>query len=319
MYTTQRKTRKYLTEEGINYCIQQYKNNIPIQEIATKLDIHWNAIKGILKRRGVYEVKYPNIDNQLEKIICDKYKTGDSSYKLSKDLSISKFAILDVLKRNNIEKRQNIDGNLQRKYTLNQDYFETIDTQEKAYILGFIYADGYNNEKTGTLQITLHNKDVEILEFIKSQLNTNKPIYNIKRENRPDVVSLVINSKKISNNLVDYGVMQCKTHKIKFPLLPKEYISHFIRGYFDGDGYVGNNVIEIVGTIDFLTSVQNILVDECSLNKTKLHQRHKDRDNNIRRLTYGGRLQIERIFNYLYQDANFYLKRKYNKFIFNQV
>ena len=68
-----------------------------------------------------------------------------------------------------------------RTYTLDEKYFDKIDSQNKAYILGFIYADGSINK--GCLNITLSNKDVEILEFIKDELKYSGKI-SIKKNKR---------------------------------------------------------------------------------------------------------------------------------------
>ena len=75
---------------------------------------------------------------EIEKIICDDYLTNSySSRELSKKYNLSKATILRILKRNNIEakNRRLVNNNL------NINYFEKIDTEQKAYFLGFIFAD----------------------------------------------------------------------------------------------------------------------------------------------------------------------------------
>lgn len=307
----QKGKRKYLTEAGIEYVIDSYRSGKSIQDIAKELNITWNSIKGILKRRNIYKVKYPNISYDTQQEIIKLY--NDLSSKLiSKKLNISKTAVLDILERHNVPRRIN-DGRLQRKYKVNHNYFCKIDDQDKAYILGFLFADGYNNEENGYIQIILHHKDVEILEFIKSKLCPDKPIYDIIKSNEKQYKSLCIYSKQISKDLSNLGCVQNKTFKITFPNIPEEYVSHFVRGYVDGDGYITYNMFEVVGTELFVLHLQKILMKECSLNKTKLKNRHKIRNNNIRSIVYGGRKQVSRIKSYLLKDANFYLKRKYKK------
>ena len=66
---------------------------------------------------------------------------------------------------------------MKRIYKVNENYFEKIDTPEKAYILGFFYADGYNNEETGALEFVQKEERIDILEQIKKCLGCN---YEIK-------------------------------------------------------------------------------------------------------------------------------------------
>lgn len=205
-----------------------------------------------------------------------------------------------------------------RKYELNENFFKIIDTEKKAYYLGLLYADGYVSNKNMLVELTLHNQDVDVLNQFISELypNNDRPLKLI----RDKYYKLIVNSKKIVNDLKYHGCVQKKTFKLKFPLtIPDNLIRHFIRGYFDGDGcvYVNNGVLNIslIGTIDFLNSIQKILMKECNLNETILDNRHPNRNNNIRALRYGGNIIINRIYHYIYDNTTIYLKRKKNKFI----
>lgn len=314
-YKIQKGKRSFFTEEAITIMLSKYENKETISQIASFFDTSFNSVKGLLNRRGVYIQKFPNTTKQIEERIINLYQSGLSSHKISKTESVSKTTVLDILKRNNIERRQNIDGSLQRKYTLDSDYFNEIDTANKAYVLGFLVADGYNNEKDGAINLTIHEKDLEVLEFMNSEFKTNKPIYNVTGKPHKRIT---VNSRKMSKALASHGCGQAKTFITSFPNIKEYLYSDFIRGYFDGDGYIGgkaNNAFELVGTIELLSEIQDILIFNCELNKTKFHQRHKERDNNIRRLTYGGTNQLKRIYNYLYNNDNFSLDRKKAKFI----
>jgi hypothetical protein len=105
---------------------------------------------------------------------------------------------------------------------------------------------------------------------------------------------------------------------LKFPKLRKDLIRHFIRGYFDGDGCISQSgkypMFSIVSTKNFLTSIQNILVKNLGLSKTKFMIRHPKNGNNIRTLMYGSYGNCIPIYHYLYDDASIFLKRKRDKF-----
>ena len=130
---------------------------------------------------------------------------------------------------------------------------------------------------------------------------------------------MVIENKYLSKKLSELGVVQRKTFNIVFPQwLDKELYRHFIRGYFDGDGciYIGENcknpTFSIVGTYEFLTDVQNILIEECCLNKTKFDKRFKESE--IFTLRYCGRNNTKKIRDWMYLDATIYIERKFDKY-----
>lgn len=121
-----------------------------------------------------------------------------------------------------------------RSNCFNEDFFENIDSEEKAYMLGFISADGYIVGER-TLCINLHNKDEEILIRFCDLLNSEYKIFN-----KGDCYRVLqLNSKKMVNDLSKYGVVQNKTGNLKIPSIKHNLIRHYIRGVFDGDGHVG--------------------------------------------------------------------------------
>lgn len=204
-----------------------------------------------------------------------------------------------------------------RKYKLVENFFEIIDSEEKAYFLGFLFADGYVNEKNNVVDITIHHKDKEILDaLVESIYPEGRPLMVVKRE----YVRLVINSSKFVADLVKHGCVQAKTFVLKFPHIPEIFQRDFIRGYFDGDGSicVGRDDtlnLSIVGTIDFLDDVKRILVNKCTLNNTTYDDRHPERNNNIRALRFGGNILVNRIYHYLYDGSTIYLIRKRKIFL----
>lgn len=207
-----------------------------------------------------------------------------------------------------------------RKYTVDEHYFEKVDTQEKAYILGFLYADGYNYEKRGRVKLTLAKKDVDILHKIKECFKTNRPLYSI--ENKDGCYEeLIFVNVKISDDLRKLGMVQAKTHILTFPdFLQEELIRHFIRGYFDGDGCLTGSYnkrcttyfswnVSIIGTTTFLDTIGKILKNKIDVNHN-LTTRHKNSPN-IKTLMFKGKNQISRFLDWIYEDSTIHLDRKY--------
>lgn len=204
-----------------------------------------------------------------------------------------------------------------RKYSLDETYFEKIDTEEKAYFLGFLYADGYNFEKKGLIELSLQDRDLHILIKFRELLQyENAPIlYKSKRPHR----SLFVYSGKISRDLAALGCMQAKTFKIEFPtFIDESLIRHFIRGYFDGDGCIHNPKkrdvqLSVLGNIKFITALQDHFIKVLNVNRVKLHQRFKHCE--CYTLAYHGIKLPLKVLNYLYKDSTIHLDRKYKKYL----
>ena len=128
-----------------------------------------------------------------------------------------------------------------RKYNVNENYFNSINNNIGAYILGFISADGgvFNNRLT----IAQSGDEGKILlEKIKNKLNSNHTILSRKGKKiaHRDAHVLIITSPQIVKDLKNYNIIKNKKYNFKFPdLLDLKYLKPYIRGYFDGDGCVG--------------------------------------------------------------------------------
>lgn len=209
-----------------------------------------------------------------------------------------------------------------RKYEIEHTFFDTIDSQEKSYFLGLLFADGHNNVKDGVVSIDLQETDILLLQKLTDIIQPTKPIKNYENKySKTGRARLVLANRYISNRLLALGMIQNKSEKLMFVKeIPDSLMSHFIRGYFDGNGSIGifgkaqNVEFSLCSTKEFVEFIQNVLVNNCNLSKTKLGKRHKDRENNSYHVKYTGRFSCLKIRDYLYKDAHLYLQRKYDKF-----
>lgn len=205
------------------------------------------------------------------------------------------------------------------KYKFNENYFDVIDSQDKAYWLGFFAADGYNHKSKGCVEFRLHKQDIEILEKFKICINSNHSLGLYKNT----YCNLCLYSKHLCEVLSQYGLGQAKTYSLKIPDLEDKYMRHFIRGYFDGDGCLsvihrkdrGPNSktyqLNITGMKEPLSKMQDFIVKNVKVKKLPL----KTRKSTVAvTMHYGGRNVCKRILDYLYTDAHMYLERKYNKY-----
>lgn len=163
--------------------------------------------------------------------IIKLYKSGVSTEKIGARANVSARYIRMLLNANNIKMRPH--GSWKRKYSLNEDYFKTW-SNNMAYILGFFIADGM--VARDTQMISFSQKEKYILKNIRYEMKSNHPIIKNKKTG---IYILNLNSKIMRKDLIKLqGVMPNKAHQIKFPDVPNQFLSHFIRGFFDGDGFV---------------------------------------------------------------------------------
>jgi len=266
---------------------------------------------------------------ELNAKIIAFYLAGNDTYETADEYNCSQTFVMNTLKRHNISRRTS--QSYTTKYIPNEKFFDIIDSEEKAYVLGFFYADG-NNYIRGShsyeISMSLQEDDKIILEKIRDLLSSQSPVEfglsnNIKHKN---MYSLKINSKLMSQQLTKLGCMPAKSLILTFPewLIDPELQRHFIRGYFDGDGSLWARQPTITGQIDWgwqITSTNNFCTEAKKLigQYVNVHcsqsLAHSNLDNNITAtLSIGGNVQVKRVLDWMYKDATIYMDRKYNKY-----
>lgn len=261
--------------------------------------------------------------NGLIDEMCSSYKHGKSVIKLAKKYKCDQKTIYYHLKRNGIRR------NRKPLLELNENYFSKINTPNKAYILGFLYADGSVFNRT--LSLGLSVRDINHLIRIKREIGFGgKLYYDIKsyKKKRYRVVTLKITRKKLVNNLIKLGCFYKKTFTLKFPnskQLPSKFLSHFIRGYFDGDGMVsiGGNCkrpgqaqlsVAIISSEDFIKKLSKILQKKCNIIG---YATNNIKGKTISSFRITGNNSCRNIYNFLYKKTTpevLFLARKRNIF-----
>ena len=229
----------------------------------------------------------------------------------------SKSQIYSFCYRNNIsvkkiskQEKSLVQSQNSRKWHINKDYFKTWNGN-MAYVLGFWFADGciYRGR---LFDITVSKKDKYIVKKIKDELQYEGPISDyVDRQ----ACRINFSCKVIYDDIVKLGGMERKSLEISFPNVPKEYLSDFIRGYFDGDGCIrnlkNNRVILAFtsGSKKFLNSLLSILKQECQVVGGSY-------DASSQSLRFGKRDSIK-IGEYMYKNnPKLFLLRKREKFNF---
>lgn len=306
------KTSQERLDEKYKEAKSRYINGESIKNICKDLNIGTRFLSNRLqldniKIRGKSSTSV-NIDEDTMIKIIDLYNKGNSIRTISDKLKINRHTISRELKQRGIDIKR-------KKYTSQEDIFEVIDTEEKAYWLGFLYADGYISKLNDNVQLIIQNRDYDHLCKFKEFCKSDHPIKYTEHVRDTGYIvkanSISIYSKKMHSDLINKGCYVCKTPMIKFPTekqVPHEMMRHFIRGYMDGDGTIGidktNIFVGFVGTTEFLDGLQKIFKTNNKLFKTG--------KNNIA-FTYKvkGNIKALNILNYLYDDATIYLERKH--------
>lgn len=300
-----------LTDEKELEAVNLYQNtDTPANKIAEQFDVTSGTLYNIIKKREI-PLRKNNISPLvgMEKEITDLYNLGESAKKIAERLNSNTSTIEKILNRNNTTMRD--ASHSKQIYKINESYFDSIDTEDKAYFLGFLYADGTNSSIRNCVRLQLSEKDVSILKILNNFLGSSRPLSyrKSKNKNESNLYVLSINNKHISQQLYKLGVIDRKTFILEFPeWLASTLYPHFIRGYFDGDGSI-SGTFSLAGTKNLLMRIQEILMENCALEKTKISPIGK-----IYILSYGGSKQLSRIREFLYKDATIFLERKKLRF-----
>jgi DNA-binding CsgD family transcriptional regulator len=225
-------------------------------------------------------------------------------------------------------------GLTRTKKTCIRDFFNVIDTEEKAYWLGFIFADGYisfseSNMKKGQLATTyctgikLQWSDRDHLKKFNKSINGNYKVFKETchpdgfRKKTTEAAKILVYSQQMYNDLNKYFDRD-KTYTAKFPNIPGDLIRHFIRGYFDGDGCFTFTEktfdIDFLGASkDFHDGLKDILLKYNFNFNTEI--KINQHDTSMYYIHINKNLDKCRFLDWIYSDCHIYLDRKYEKYL----
>lgn len=310
--------KQKVSDDMINDFISLYNDGKTTYDIAQIYDIGATTVGRYLKNNGI-NLNIPKTELFKDKVIL-LYKNGYSQDKIGEKLKISRKTIRDILRNNNIHIRDNSEY---RIYELNEDYFENVNNQNKAYVLGFLYADGNVSKEKYNIQLSLQEGDKHILEAISKDMETNTPLVYRKSaccNTWQDQYALSLHSRKMHMDLCKLGVVPNKTHGITYPyFLSEDLHRHFIRGVLDGDGCIhppsGKNgkikSVDICGTYNFCKQLKEIIETRLDIHCSVIKVNNNPKQTTYRTTVSGG-IQVSKFLDWIYCDANLYLYRKYD-------
>jgi len=289
-----------LTTDQRNQIKIRYERGEILREIAPDFGVSDSSMSDWLRRLKVQTRRQSPSEIDVENW-CRQYRVGKSMYALAKEFNYNHITIRHHLLQQGVTLRDKIS--VLTKYTVNSEFFDNIDTPEKAYWLGFIFADGYCRR---ALVVQLAERDRPHLERLRAALQSSHPIAARKKKQ----ASLFISSKHLTQSLRRFPI----THEreVVYPNFNYPLDSHFIRGYNDGDGgfysYPQMPTIFCITTKNqsFMEQLHSILLEDCNISPSP----PRPTSHNSFELRWSGRQDVRKIYQYLYRDATVYLPRK---------
>lgn len=284
--------------------IQLYLSGLSMKKVGEKYQVSPATVKRILDANNVPTRTKGGIYKIPDEEVIDRYNKNESCQSIADSYHVSFHTISNILEKHGIP-RNNRYYNLDLKL----DYFEQINSYDKAYFLGFLITDG--NVIGNSVRLSLHPKDAYILKVFKDKTKNSNSLYY--RKDKPEV-SLSVKNQKWVNDLSNFGVIPNKTSTVYLPQLEEKYMPHLIRGMIDGDGWISykSHQIGFCGNHQTVTQLRDYLVDKLGVYQIKILHTNIS----LWQISWASKKDIEKIGQYLYKDAkDCFLNRKYQNFL----
>lgn len=247
-------------------------------------------------------------------LVVERHRLGEKPHEIAPSFNVGEDAIRRILKKCFAYTRSN-----SRRHFYDESFFNSIDTEEKAYFLGLMYADG-NNTRSGMI-ISLCEPDQYLLERFANALGYTGGLTLPKKRKSFHKQKHVLSAHglRISSQLGRLGCAPNKSLCLRFPTpdqVPDELMNHFLRGYFDGDGTVRHDKkankfqVQLTSSGDFCAGLNDFLEGRFGfrgMTHTYSHSKAED----IRLSTRTGLVLLD----YLYDNCSIKMIRKYNKMV----
>lgn len=328
------------SKEQVNQWYSEYKDGMSQKAIASKHNIAPESIKKYFKIYNIdvdwnsYHVKLSKKDlelyNKARQLYIDGYSMKAARNAVGIPVSVAQ-GFKNYLARTGLKIKSLSEV---ASFVEDHNFFSNIDTEVKAYLLGFFAADGHIEKRADydsyTLRVGVNMKDVHILMLYNNFITNNRSAVSINKHN---IASIAITSKKIGEDLLNLGFDSNKTKSwTKIPKLPNDMYRHFIRGYFDGDGSVmldprriGKRLAGFNRKATIVCYNKSILEEISKLSGVDFNYRKSEAKTLLvkgRKADFQGAWlaeiwdfeKLRKFHKYLYDDSNYYYLRKKHKF-----
>lgn len=259
-------------------------------------------------------IKLPNAkyEDEFKQKIIQEYVNGENTVTLAKKYNLVEGTVNSWIKP--YARKRGLKSKVEH-----EDYFDHIDTQEKAYFLGWIMADGNVSIYNGQYSLKLHIQlsDRVLIDRFCEAIGCTNAIVEKETLFRPTgkyhkSCYVSITSVHMVKSLMKLGVVPNKTGIERMPNLSEELIPHFIRGFFDGDGIVTcTDKSQFVGVVSNLEMLKDLNKYFKLDNKVCPHKVTPG----IGTIGSSSPKKLKPIYDLMYKDATIYLERKHDSFV----
>ena len=294
--------------------VESYCNGKSLVGVARKFKVSVGTVLTALQEASVQVRKEKagrsKFSPEQDADIVKRYKDGESTTSIATVYGVSRSCIVYRLHKSGVYLVTKVKDTV----------FDEIDSEEKAYYFGLLCADGWISklETSPCVGLYLKAEDRNIVEgFMK--MFCDKEIRAVKRNGVVAGYQADINSKRLVEKLIEYGIDNDKSHTLRFPTcVPDEYLCDFVRGYFDGDGSISGNQTSFVGTKWFIEKLIKVMSENANVsNKVTPFPVNADKGNTITKsIAWSGINQARKIRDWMYRNgtSTIYIKRKHDRY-----
>jgi len=305
LFPVKPKRTKRTTPDQKRQMVEAYLGGATLDEAAALYGLTSKACRNALKAAGMITRWRPATPEQKAGIIA-LYQQGKSARVAGAAFGFTESPALLFLRKAGVERRQ---GGPPRKHLLNEDFFARIRTEEQAYVLGFITADG--GIVRTTLTINLARKDRGHLLKILAAMSASYPIFDAHYKNNTPQSSIFLTSRKLITDLAKIGVGPRKSATIEAWQGPRALMRHYWRGVFDGDGCIARHrrwwQIVLAGSPALTQAFQGFVQERTGDTPGKVHVHRRGP---ACWASYAATPKVVAITGLLYDGATIFLERK---------
>lgn len=297
---------KKISDVKVREVITSYIEGNSTHDVSKLTGVSQTQVRRILKKNNI-NVRKTKTSEDIEKQICALYNLGESSEKIATHFKIDGTTVCRIIKRNGLKIRS---GKInKRKLNLEVDWFDVINTEEKAYFLGFLFSDGNVSKRDNAVRLNLQKEDKDILYTFAKLLYPNE---NLDERVKPDRNGFYVcaYSKDMKKALLKHGCTEAKTFNLNLPMLNDYLFRHFVRGFFDGDGCLnitnGTPSLIITGQKSFLSELKK-KIKELSSTTWPIYDAKNGAELRARSFK-----TVKILIHWMYDESTIFLQRKKN-------
>lgn len=286
-----------------------YEQGLPWTEVAAQAGCSVKTVGNVLQRHGVQPHRRRFFTDDQKAEIVDAYMDGDTAHEIAERLDCDSSGVYYVLRGAGIARRHPIG-------LTNKTFFDVIDTEEKAYWLGFIAADGCvagMDRGYPWLQIKLARKDRGHLDKLHAALGADRPVIDNEQMSAGkmrEYSTLAVHSSDLVASLIRQGITPRKTLTLQPWIGPPDLMRHYWRGLVDGDGSMTRTpkmwLVSLVGSRDVISAFATWAGSVCSTKATA----RPSRSGNYWSCQVGGTVGVRDLVAALYAGCTVALDRK---------